>query len=118
MDRTEVERLDRVEELAKQFKELKETWIEETCYISSPEESSTHPAYQDIIGLGLPVVPFLIKDMKKNNTHWFWALRAITGANPVPDEHRGNISAMADDWAIWWKEKMELVSEDTLSKLA
>jgi len=108
---------DRFQQIGEEFKELKEVWIKETAHISSPIESATHPAYQDIIGLGLPVIPFMIKDMEKNNTHWFWALRAITGANPIKESHEGNIEAMVEDWKKWWDNRLDEVTVDFLSKL-
>ena len=36
---------------------------------------------------------------------WFWALHAITGANPVPAASRGNVQAMAEAWLQWGSEK-------------
>jgi hypothetical protein len=43
--------------------------------------------------------------LQENGGPWFWALRALTGENPVPSEHRGNIEAMANDWLQWGQEK-------------
>ena len=33
--------------------------------------------------------------------HWFPALEAITGANPVPESDFGNLAKMADAWLGW-----------------
>jgi hypothetical protein len=48
-----------------------------------------------------PAVPLILKELQARPDHWFTALRAITGENPVPDEHRGDLRAMADDWLRW-----------------
>jgi hypothetical protein len=64
-----------------------------------------HPAYQEIIRLGPPVVPLLLKHMAENNWHWFVALSTITGEDPCPPEHAGKIRAMVADWVAWGKER-------------
>jgi hypothetical protein len=66
--------------------------------------ASENPAYQEIIGLGNDVVPFLLRDLKETERHWFIALRAITGANPVPKSATGNIPKMIEAWRQWAKE--------------
>lgn len=43
-----------------------------------------HPAYQQIIGMGPAVVPLLLNDLVRTRSHWFWALRAITGKTQFP----------------------------------
>jgi hypothetical protein len=64
-----------------------------------------HPAYQQIVGMGRSALPFLFRELKQRPDHWFWALRAITGENPVSSEHRGNIINMARDWLEWAGQK-------------
>ena len=51
------------------------------------------------------VVPLLLADLEDNHTHWFGALRAITGANPVPVSAAGNIPKMAEAWLRWANDK-------------
>ena len=62
-----------------------------------------HQAYQKIIAMGNDVVPFIIKEMEREPDHWFIALYAITGANPVPSESRGHIDEMTQAWIDWWR---------------
>jgi hypothetical protein len=59
------------------------------------------PAYQQIIGLGPAVLPLIFAELEKQLDDWFWALRAITGENPVPEEHLGDLEAMRKDWLLW-----------------
>lgn len=61
----------------------------------------THPAYQAIIGLGPAAIPYILHEVEHNLDHWFWALRAITGADPVPVESRGKLKEMAQAWLAW-----------------
>ena len=60
-------------------------------------------SYQEIIGMGSVVVPFILEDLKEEPNHWFWALRAITGVDPIKIKHRGNIDLMTKDWLEWGK---------------
>ena len=54
--------------------------------------------------MGPAIVPFLLRDMEENETHWFYALYKITGANPVAKEEAGNIPKMAAAWLRWARE--------------
>jgi hypothetical protein len=87
--------------VAKQFELLAEQWKSETELVSSTTAMVTHPAYQAIIALGPAVVPFLLRDLEREPIHWFEALQAITGADPVPCEHWSKIEAMRTDWLAW-----------------
>lgn len=60
-----------------------------------------HSAYQAIIGLGPTAIPYILHEVEHNLDHWFWALRAITGADPVPVESRGKLKEMAQAWLAW-----------------
>ena len=89
---------DTVEE---KFRRLAAAWHRETDYLSSMDEAESHPAYQEIIGLGPEVVPLLLRDLAENHTHWFAALEALTGTRPVPASAAGNIPRMAEVWLRW-----------------
>jgi hypothetical protein len=92
------------ETLAQRFRRLAAAWHRDTDYLSSMEEASSHPAYQEIVGLGPEVVPLLLRDLANNHTHWFAALEAITGAQPVPPSLAGHIPSMAEAWLRWARE--------------
>jgi hypothetical protein len=49
-------------------------------------------------------VPFLLRDLKETQRHWFIALRSITGANPIPKSAAGNVPRMIEAWLHWAKE--------------
>src|SRR5262245_34606634 len=74
--------------LASQFTALAAEWKAATALLSSSTAISNHPAYRAIIALGTPVVPLILRDLEQEPAHWFEALQAITGEDPVP----------ADDW--------------------
>jgi hypothetical protein len=93
-----------VDELRK-FATLVEKWRSEIGPTSSITEMAMHPAYQQIIGMGPVVVPLLLRELEQRPDHWFWALKAITGADPVEAEHRGRIDEMAKAWLKWGREQ-------------
>jgi hypothetical protein len=63
------------------------------------------PSYQRVIGLGPKAVPAILVELAKQPDHWFWALNAITGVNPVKAEWAGNLRAMTDAWVSWGEEQ-------------
>lgn len=90
--------------LRQRFRELMDVWQKETLHMSSSSQMAMHPAYQQIIGMGPDAIPLLLEELQKKPGHWSWALRAITGENPVKDEHRGAIALIAQDWIEWGKK--------------
>jgi hypothetical protein len=72
--------------LSARFNALAAEWKEATAFLSSTSAMVTHPAYQSIIGLGWPAIPLLLHDLEREPIHWFEALRAITGEDPVARE--------------------------------
>ncbi len=54
-------------ELETTFHSLVEQWKSETRGISSTEQMSVHPAYQQIIGMGREVIPLLLRELENNS---------------------------------------------------
>lgn len=87
--------------LAHRFHTLAATWRRETALQSSVTTLAMNPAYQQIIGLGERALPLIFQQLRREPDHGFWALQAITGENPVPEDHAGDAEAMAQDWLAW-----------------
>jgi hypothetical protein len=87
------------------FETLASQWKEQVGGSSFVAEKTNHPAYQKIIEMGQVVVPFLLRELEQKPTHWFEALKAITGANPVQPEQRGRTKQMAQAWIKWGREQ-------------
>jgi hypothetical protein len=92
------------ETLEERFRRLSGAWHKAVALQSSSTVRNSHPAYQEINSLGPEVVPLLLRDMEENHTHWFAALRQITGASPVPEAAAGNIPLMVAAWLQWAKD--------------
>jgi hypothetical protein len=87
------------------FLDLVALWKRERGPYSSSARLAEHPAYQQIIGMGPEVVPLLLRELEREPDHWFRALHALTGANPVPTESRGKVREMAVAWLRWGREQ-------------
>jgi len=90
--------------LASLFRELADRWQAETLYLSSTTEICMHPSYQRIIGLGPQVITLILAEMVSRPGHWFWALRALAGENPVVAADTGRVTAMTEAWLCWGRE--------------
>jgi hypothetical protein len=91
--------------LAAAFERLAKEWEDETGMFSRTDQIAMHPAYQRIIGLGPAALPLILEALRRQPKHWFWALAAITGENPVPPEDQGRIDKMAAAWIAWGQEQ-------------
>jgi hypothetical protein len=87
------------------FRMLAVRWQNETVAHSSVSQIAMHPAYQGIIGLGRPAVPLILRELQQRPNHWFWALRAITGEDPIKPDQRGKIREMTSAWLQWGNER-------------
>ena len=90
---------------ARRFADLAETWKSETRLLSSSHQSAMNRAYQEIIGMGAEALPYILADLSAESNHWFWALAAISGENPVATSAQGNVPAMRDAWLTWGRHR-------------
>jgi len=87
--------------VSRRFRRLAERWRRDTLFTSSIHEMVMNKNYQQIIGLGRPAVPLILEEMRHRPDFWFWALRSITGADPVRKDMAGNLERMTDAWLRW-----------------
>jgi hypothetical protein len=92
------------ETVEERFRRLAAEWHKAVAHQSSTTLRNNHPAYREIIGMGLDVVPLLLRDLEQNETHWFCALREITGASPIPKSAAGDVPKMVESWLCWAKD--------------
>lgn len=87
------------------FHQLAEQWKTERPPSATVNRMAMHTAYQQIIGMGKKATPLILAELEREPDHWFWALNAIEGVNPVPKESQGRIKQMADAWLQWAKQR-------------
>ena len=90
-------------QLESRFRRLADEWKTQSRFMSNAAQIALLPAYQRIIGMGLPVVPLILRELEREPDQWFWALESITDENPVSSASAGNVRAMASDWIRWGK---------------
>lgn len=93
------------DELERIFNGLVQQVLASTRAESSTQRIALHPAYQQIIGLGQPAVPLLLREVEKRSGRWFWALKSITREDPVALGDRGRTKKMIEAWLSWGKEQ-------------
>ncbi|HTV47268.1 MAG TPA: hypothetical protein VMG59_02380 [Phycisphaerae bacterium] len=93
------------DEIGAIFRELAKSWNAEVGMLSNPTKKFMHIKYQQIIGLGPQVVPYMLKDLASGNGSWFWALIAITRDDPVSPNDAGKMKQMASAWLEWGKQR-------------
>ena len=90
------------------FRENVDRWHRETGHLSSIPKAITHPSYLRIIGLsrlssGYELERLLLKELELEPDHWFAALTAITGEDPVKTDH--DFDQAIEDWLSWGRER-------------
>lgn len=95
----------RPETLEQRFRRLEAQWVAETGHLSSHTTVVGHPAFREIVNMGEAVIPLMHRDLKQRPGLWVWALRDITGENPVSPTDAGRITSMSEAWLRWGRER-------------
>jgi len=92
-------------DLQERFQVLRDKWKAESRCLSNAAQIAMLWPYQQIIGMGPAVIPLILQDLQRETDHWFWALEAICGENPVSSEVAGDVKEMASQWIDWGRQK-------------
>jgi len=92
-------------EFEQKFNRLVGQWRRRTMFMSRAADITSDFAYYQIIGLGPTVVPLILRQVQRGEGHWFLALRALTGENPVKTDEAGSLTKMAQSWLEWGKQR-------------
>lgn len=92
--------LNKIVKIKSTFNEYNYVLKKQTQFSSSLNKES----YNSIINLGKDVIPLIIDDLIKTDSHWFYALSEIANFNPVQEKHQGIIPLMKKDWIEWAKQ--------------
>jgi hypothetical protein len=92
-------------ELNEAIARLAEQCLRDRPYGCDIDEMTQTPSYQQIIQMGHRAIRPLLLMLRRNPNHWFPALNAITGENPVSAGSEGRMQEMADAWIRWGMER-------------
>jgi hypothetical protein len=95
-------------DLSQIFGALVEQWKDETGHLSSIIKAIAHPSYLRIIGLardstGSEIEGLLLRELEAEPDHWFAALTAITGEDPVHPQD--DFDEAVESWLKWGRKK-------------
>jgi hypothetical protein len=79
-------------------------WMEGVGPLSDPGKIVAHPAYTRIVEMGKPVIPIILRHLKREPSLLAWTLFDITGINPVHPSDSGNIERITKAWMKWGKQ--------------
>jgi hypothetical protein len=101
---TQAARLPQQESEEERFLLLADRWRKETRFVSSSTELVLNSAYQQIIGMGRSALPLILRSLNSQGGHWFWALKHISGEDPLSSEYAGNYEKNREAWLAWGRE--------------
>jgi hypothetical protein len=90
---------------AERFHRLAAEWKQQSGYLSDSRKMAMLRPYQAIIGMGLPVLPLILEELRRESDHWYWALEAITGENPAPADADGDMRRIREAWLEWGRQQ-------------
>jgi len=89
--------------LRERFEALVAEWKEAVGLESDVIRMVLHPAYLQIIGMGPPVLPLLLRELERQPDHWLVALYSIAGEDAAAG-HDSFARAVAA-WLEWGRER-------------
>ena len=89
--------------LEDKFTLLAEQWLKDTRIGSDASAIVEHAAYQEIIHLGIAVIPLILERLQRNHEHWFVALAAITGEDAAAG--MTSVTHAAEAWIAWGRRR-------------
>ncbi|QHD65753.1 hypothetical protein GS397_00820 [Sphingobium yanoikuyae] len=91
------------EQAEEDFTPLADALTDATRWASSVSAIKRHPAFTALVAMGKPAAVKIIERLRAGDirVQWFPILKAITHADPVPADKRGNLPEMAHAWVLW-----------------
>jgi hypothetical protein len=86
-------------DIVETFRTLAERWRSETGHLSIVQQKVLNRSYLEIIGLGRPALPLLLRELRERPAHWFLALSSIARENPV--RPGATFDEAVRDWVTW-----------------
>lgn len=83
------------------FEELVRKWRKRTAAMSSLDAAASDPAYREIIRIGEPAIPLILKELGRDGSVWFRALVELAGS-----DHAAGCQTVPEAIARWraWGE--------------
>src|ERR1017187_1281181 len=97
-----------VKDLSSAFHDLVDVWKNDIGHLSSITKAIAHPSYLRIIGLARDstrheIERLILRELETEPDHWFAALSAITGEDPVHPQD--DFDEAVEAWLKWGRSK-------------
>ena len=86
------------------FRHLFDVWDKDTFIFSFPYQIFNHWAYEELVSLGEPAVPYMLGELQRGYPNIVRALRAISGESLVQGLGL-TTEAVMERWLAWGVEK-------------
>lgn len=93
------------DDVGSKFKALAEQWSQHcrsVMFSSNIDDYLNHPAYAQLVALGKPAIPFIMRSYLTDDLHWEFVLDDITGFHWIKDRHRFSPKLLKEQWLKWW----------------
>lgn len=97
--------VERTVDLEQRFALLAERWWMEVGGRSISTQMMDSEAFREIVELGEPAVPLILREMEHSHLHWHLALREITGENPAASAQPGKVEEIRTAWLDWGRRR-------------
>ena len=102
---TQMTTTERAADLDQRFAWLAERWGLEAGGRSISTQMMDSDAFREIVALGEPVVPLILRELEHSHLHWHLALREITEESPDNTGAPGDIAALSEAWREWGRHR-------------
>ena len=91
-------------EIRYRFRHLFDVWDKDTFIFSFPYQIFNHWAYEELVSLGEPAIPYMLGELQRGNLDIVSALRVISGESLVQGLGLTSEKIM-ERWLAWGEEK-------------
>ena len=78
-----------------------QNWKANTECLSDIEAVTSDPAFSEIVEIGRPALPYIIRKLREERSFIFLAAIKILGEDPVHGAELGSVSEVIDGWIAW-----------------
>lgn len=91
------------EQLDVEFQTLAHRWRRETMALSSTSDILDNAAFEQIVALGIVVLPYVLRELDAGDHWWLYALDSIVGE--IEFEGIDSVDALASAWVAWGRDQ-------------
>jgi hypothetical protein len=94
--------------IVEEFNILTKEWAEHcqsVVFSSNIQDYLNHAAYRKLVELGSPIIPYIMKQYKKDELPWGFVLDEITGLHKIEDPKSFSPPEVKRLWLEWWEQQ-------------